>query len=95
MIYRKKRAHSNGVRSGYYRLEGHGKKKIFGWGDGDFLRLRDENGKVWSGTAEAWDQDTVRYRFRDEDGNSVSGISTGSGIVLQDDKGRTWRGLVD
>lgn len=94
MIYRKKRTFS-GARSGFYRFESSGKLRMYGVGDGDFVRLKDEEGKQWMGVAEVWDQDMVRYRFRDSDGNYASGISDANGIVLRDEKGRTWRGFVD
>ena len=59
------------------------------------MRLRDEYGNVWRGSAEVQDDRTVRFRFRDSYGNTISGISDGGGILLRDDQGNTWRGIVD
>ena len=68
---------------------------MYGLGEGDFVRLRDEFGKVWNGSAERQDDKTIRFRFRDSDGNVISGISDSYGIVLRDDIGNTWRGFLD
>jgi hypothetical protein len=66
-----------------------------GYGYGDFVRLRDEFGTVWNGIADPQEDNVVRYRFRDESGRSITGISDTFGIVLRDDKGNTWRGFVE
>jgi hypothetical protein len=69
---------------------------VYGSGYGDFIRLRDEYGNVWRGEADAQSDGTVRYRFRDSNGNSISGISDSSyGVVLRDEHGNVWRGFVD
>lgn len=68
---------------------------MFGFGEGDFIRLRDEYGNVWNGMAEEQGDNIVRYRFRDAAGKSITGISDSFGIVLRDDKGNTWRGFVE
>lgn len=65
-----------------------------GFGDGDYVRLRDEFGNVWRGQAEVQDDDSVRYRFRDEKGRTISGASDRYGITLRDERGVTWRGYV-
>lgn len=91
----KRRNGGTASRSGYYRIQGKGAQFLHGFGDGDFIRLRDENGKEWRGVAEEFES-MVRYRFRDPDGNHISGVSDGgSGIILRDEKGNTWRGFVD
>ncbi len=66
-----------------------------GYGDGDFVRLRDEFGTVWRGQAEATDEKTIRFIFRDGNGNRISGISDSYGVTLRDEKGNTWRGFID
>jgi len=69
---------------------------VHGYGEGDYIRLRDEYGNVWMGSATRDDHSSmVRYRFRDNNGKSISGISDSFGIVLRDDSGNTWRGFVD
>jgi len=68
---------------------------MFGYGEGDFVRLRDEFGNVWNGVAEPQDNNLVRFRFRDQTGKSITGISDSFGIVLRDEKGNTWRGFVE
>ena len=90
------RRHNNfGSKPGYYRFQGAGKQVLQGFGDGDFIRLRDEEGHEWQGVAEGFDT-MVRFRFRDSKGNCLSGVSEGgNGIVLRDEKGNTWRGYVD
>jgi hypothetical protein len=94
MIFDKRRKRSS-VPSGFYRFENaQTKASMTGFGDGDFVRLRDEFGKVWSGSAEVESRDSIRYRFRDENGKSITGISDSFGIVLRDEKGKTWRGFM-
>lgn len=95
MIFRRRRNSRSGIPSGFYRLEGAGRKPVFGFGEGDYIRLRDEFGNVWRGTAEQQGDDTIRYRFRDSNGKVISGIADGYGIVLRDEKGNSWRGFVD
>jgi len=90
------RRRSGTAKTGYYRIQGNGGQFLHGFGDGDFIRLRDEKGCEWRGTAEVSDT-TIRYRFQDQEGNYISGVSdeASSGILLRDDKGNTWRGFVD
>lgn len=66
-----------------------------GYGEGDFVRLRDEYGNVWNGTANPQDENLTRYSFRDASGKAMTGISDAFGIVLRDEKGNTWRGFVE
>jgi hypothetical protein len=94
MIYRR-RSSRNSVQSGFYRFEGGHNQTVYGFGDSDYIRLRDELGNVWRGHAEKQADDTTRYSFRDSGGNIITGISDGSGIVLRDEHGNTWRGFLD
>lgn len=94
MIYRRKRAKYSSP-GGFFHFESAGKSSVFGFGFGDHVRLRDENGTVWQGQAEPQGDNTVRYRFRDSYGNILSGIADQCGIILRDQNGNTWRGLVD
>jgi hypothetical protein len=91
----KRRRSSTAAKTGYYRIQGAGSQCMHGFGDGDFIRLRDEFGREWRGVASVFET-MVRFTFRDEAGNHISGVSTaGSDIVLRDAKGNTWRGFVD
>ena len=94
MIYRRRRQRSS-VRSGFYHFENGPQQAVSGFGDSDYIRLRDEFGNVWQGHGEKLADNTVRYSFRDSYGNTISGISDRSGIVLRDEHGNTWRGFVD
>lgn len=94
MIYQHRRRRSR-VRSGFYRFENQKRETVFGFGDGDFVRLRDEYGTVWQGHAEDQGDNTIRFLFRDSDGNRISGMSDDYGIILRDELGNTWRGYVD
>jgi len=91
---RQRRRSRHRAPSGFYRFDSLHQRTVAGFGDGDFVRLRDENGNVWMGQADVQDDETVRYRFRDSDGNVISGISDRSGILLRDEKGNSWRGFV-
>lgn len=95
MIYRRRRSYGTS-QSGFYRFENsRSRSGMFGYGEGDFIRLRDEYGNVWNGMAEEQGDNIIRYRFRDAAGRSITGISDSFGIVLRDDKGNTWRGFVE
>ena len=63
-------------------------------GHGENIRLKDENGNVWSGAAEERN-DQIYYRFRDSCGRSMTGVSTSTVLVLRDERGNVWRGFVD
>lgn len=95
-VYGRKRRKTS-VQGGFYRFESMKTKcSMQGTGFGEFIRLRDEFGNVWRGMAELQDDDTIRYRFRDANGRTISGISDSTyGVLLRDDKGNVWRGFVD
>jgi hypothetical protein len=95
MIYRSRSRYSR-VPGGYLCFRGSDKTSVYGYGEGDCIRLQDEFGRAWIGSAHR-DEDSkiVRYRFRDASGRNISGMSDSHGIVLRDDKGRTWRGFID
>ena len=94
MIYRRRKLR-NSVQSGFYRFEGGRNRSVCGFGDSDYIRLRDELGNLWRGSAEKQADGTTRYSFRDSEGNIINGISDRSGIVLRDEHGNTWRGFID
>jgi hypothetical protein len=94
MIYRRGRVGS-GTPGGFFHFQNNEKQSVMGYGHGDYIRLRDEYGTVWRGSAERVDGNTIRYVFRDSNGKRISGISDSYGIVLRDEKGNTWRGFVD
>jgi hypothetical protein len=39
--------------------------------------------------------ESVRYTFRDPNGNTISGVADGFGIILRDRRGKTWRGFIE
>ncbi len=95
MIYKKNRVHSR-TPGGFFSFEEEKTKtRIYGFGYGDSIRLRDEFGETWRGTAELGSDETVHYTFRNSRGRVVTGVVDGIAIVLRDARGKTWRGLVD
>ena len=94
MIYRRRRQRHS-VPSGFYRFQGAENQAVYGFGDADYIRLRDEFGNVWRGHAEKQSDSTTRFSFRDSSGNIINGISDHNGIVLRDEHGNTWRGFLD
>jgi hypothetical protein len=94
MVYKRRRSRY-GASGGFYRFEGPGRRSVYGASDGDFIRLRDQEGREWRGSVEKMADGTIRYRFRDAEGKTVSGISDSYGILLRDEQGNTWRGFVD
>lgn len=95
MIYRKKTVHS-AIPGGFCRLDNERTRAFMsGFGFGEHIHLRDENGRVWRGRAERDADDVVHYSFRDENGHLLSGIGDRHRIVLRDRFGRIWRGILD
>ncbi len=83
------------MRAGFYRFENKQRKQVCGYGDGDFVRLRDENGNMWQGQAEDMGDNTYRFIFKDSEGKRISGLADDNGVVLRDEDGQTWRGFID
>jgi hypothetical protein len=94
MIYKRRHAFTTAP-GGFHRFQNAQKHTVYGFGEGDYIRLRDEFGNVWRGVAERDADNCVRYRFRDQKGRSISGLSDTYGVILRDEKGNTWRGFVD
>lgn len=94
-IFKRRKVHSK-MPGGFFSIEEESSTtRLFGFGHGDHLRLRDEFGNVWRGSAEKTADDSVRYTFRDPNGHTISGVTDSFGIVLRDGKGRIWRGFID
>lgn len=84
------------VRDGYYRFKKtRGQGMLSGFGIAGLLRLRDNEGTEWTGTAELLEDGSTRYRFHNGRGEMIGGISDNQGILLRDDEGNAWRGFVD
>ena len=94
MIFTKK-AEKNRQPGGYFHLqEEKTKTRVSGFGLGDNIRLKDEYGNVWLGSALRNDDGSVVYRFRDEHGKSLTGVSHGETVTLRDEVGSTWKGFI-
>ena len=94
-IFKRKRTHSK-IPGGFFSFEEEGANtRLYGFGHGEHLRLRDEFGNIWRGTAEKVDEESVRYTFRDANGRTITGVSDSFGIVLRDGHGKTWRGFIE
>ena len=93
MLYSKRRRAK--TPGGFYQLESMASPhSLTGFGDGEFVRLRDENGELWHGSADVQSEDMIRYQFRNAKGKSISGLADSNGILLRDERGNTWRGFV-
>ncbi|MEQ1946863.1 MAG: hypothetical protein ABL995_06730 [Bryobacteraceae bacterium] len=80
---------------GFFHLEEEKTKtRATGYGHGDHIKLKDEYGNVWLGTAERADDNLVIYRFRDGNGRTLTGVSESDNILLRDAKGDIWKGFV-
>ena len=81
---------------GFFHLqEEKTKTRVSGYGHGDYIKLKDEYGNIWLGSAETNADNSILYRFRDGTGKTLTGISSGLVVTLRDEKGNTWRGAVD
>jgi len=95
MVFRKKRVHSS-IAGGFFSFEEESSKtRLHGFGYGEHIRLRDEYGNVWSGSAEQGVDDMVHYTFRDAMGRTITGVAGSQGVMLRDSKGKSWRGFID
>lgn len=95
MIYSKQRKRAT-VPGGFFHLEEEKTKtRVYGYGHGDHIKLKDEYGNIWRGSAVRNPDNSIAYRFRDSRGNSLSGVSDGAVITLRDARGKTWKGFVD
>jgi hypothetical protein len=95
MIYSKQRKRTH-LPGGYFHLqEEKTKTRVAGYGHGDHIKLKDEYGNVWRGSATRNPDNSVVYRFHDGKGKTLSGVSESMVVTLRDDKGNTWKGVVD
>lgn len=95
MIYKKKRVHDS-VPGGFFSLEEESSKtRLYGFGYGEHIRLRDNYGNMWRGSAEKYADETVHYTFRDAMGRTIAGMAGSCGVMLRDNRGKTWRGFLD
>jgi hypothetical protein len=86
----------NSLPGGFFHLEEEKTKtRVTGYGHGDHIKLKDEYGNVWMGSAERADDNTVVYRFRDGKGRSLTGVSDNVVVTLRDEHGSTWKGFID
>ena len=95
MIYSKQRKRTI-MPGGYFHLQEESTKaRVSGYGYGDNIKLKDEYGNVWRGSAVRNPDNSVVYSFRNSNGQALSGVSEGSVVTLRDEKGRTWKGVID
>ena len=95
MIY-SKHSRRTSVPGGFFHLEEEKTKtRVFGYGHGDYIKLKDEYGNEWIGSATLNADESVAYRFRNGKGKSLSGVSESSVVTLRDEQGNTWKGFVD
>jgi hypothetical protein len=95
MIYAKTRKRQQ-LPGGFFHLEEERTKtRVFGYGHGDYIKLKDEYGNVWLGSAVRNADNSIVYRFRDPKGNALQGISSGGTVTLRADNGTIWKGFID
>jgi hypothetical protein len=81
---------------GFFHLEEEKTKtRVSGYGVGEHIKLKDEYGNHWFGSAMRQDDNSITYRFRDPRGKTLSGVGHGVVVTLRDERGNTWKGFVD
>lgn len=95
MIYRRSSKHSRGSLGFLVLEEEKTKRRISGFDSGGSVKLKDDNGNTWNGTAESGPDNIVYYRLTDSDGRRLTGLASQFVIVFHDDGGNTWRGFVE
>lgn len=94
MIFTRQRRASS-LPGGHFHLEEEKTKtRVSGFGHGDHIRLKDEYGNIWIGSAVRNPDNSVVYRFRSGKGRSLTGIAEGEAVTLRDERGSTWKGFV-
>lgn len=97
MIYERKRVYASSP-GGFYRLQKEGSgKSLFGFGNGSgFVQLSDREGTEWRGQSIPNDVNGGHsFRFQNEKGETLTGISDGQTLMLRDARGRAWKGVID
>lgn len=95
MIYAKPHKRTR-LPGGFFQLqEEKTKTRVAGYGHGDHIKLKDEYGNIWHGSATRNSDNSVAYRFHNGSGQTLSGVSDSMVVTLRDDKGNTWKGVVD
>ena len=80
---------------GFFHLEEERTKtRAHGYGHGDYIKLTDEYGNTWRGSAVRGDDNSVSYRFRDGKGNALNGVSCDNTVTLRDTRGSIWKGFI-
>ena len=84
------------VPGGFFHLEEEKTRtRVTGYGHGDHIKLKDEYGNIWRGTAVRNLDSSVTYRFTAAGGRSLSGVSSDATVTLRDEHGNIWKGFVD
>jgi hypothetical protein len=95
MIYSKQRKRHSAPGGFFHLEEENTKARVSGYGHGDHIRLKDEYGNIWLGSAERGTGNCVVYSFRDGKGRTLTGVSENLVVTLRDEKGNTWKGIVE
>jgi hypothetical protein len=94
-MYARLRIRSRDPGGFFYLEEERTKTRVTGYGHGDHIKLKDEYGNEWVGSASRTEDNSVVYRFRDRKGRSLTGFSDGAVLTLRDGRGSTWKGFID
>jgi hypothetical protein len=94
MIYTKQRRRATLPGGNFFLEDEKTKTRVSGHGQGEYIRLKDEYGNEWTGSATRNDDDSTQYRFRDAKGKSMTGVAYGQAVTLRDDRGNTWKGFI-
>jgi len=95
MIYGNQRKRTR-IPGGFFHLEEEKTKtRVSGYGHGDYIKLKDEYGNIWRGSAVRNPDNSIDYRFRNAAGKTLSGVSDNLLVTLRDEKGNIWKGFID
>jgi hypothetical protein len=94
MLFAKQRQRATLPGGNFFLEDEKTKTRVSGHGQGEYIRLKDEYGNVWMGSATRNDDNSIQYRFRDAKGKSMTGVAYGPAVTLRDERGNTWKGFV-
>ena len=96
MVIYGRKSKNRAVPGGFFHLENEKTKtRAHGYGYGDLIKLSDEYGNTWRGSAERRDDDDVYFHFKSSNGRTLTGVSSSFVVILRDDHGETWKGFID
>ncbi len=93
MLYQRKTRLKSYGQGSIHLEEESSKLRVSGYGNGDFVSLKDEFGTTWAGFSYRGEDNRTYYHVTNPDGKRMTGVANDSSISFRDDSGRLFKGL--